>query len=65
MKNNLLFILISGLENNLGEIIIPATLLSGDFRFYLNDQEFFPKVQSDEKISFITHEFFWFRKQCN
>ena len=47
----------SGLENNLGEIIIPATLLSGDFRFYLNDQEFFPKIQSDEKISFITMNF--------
>ena len=47
----------NGLENNLGEIIIPATLLSGDFRFYLNDQEFFPKVQSDEKISFITMNF--------
>jgi len=47
----------SGLENNLGEIIIPTTLLSGDFRFYLNDQEFFPKVQSDEKINFITMNF--------
>ena len=47
----------SGLENNLGEIIIPATLLSGDFRFYLNDQEFFPKIQSDEKISFTTMNF--------
>ena len=47
----------SGLKNNLGEIIIPTTLLSGDFRFYLNDQEFFPKVQSDEKISFITMNF--------
>ena len=47
----------NGLENNLGEIIIPATLLSGDFRFYLNDQEFFPKIQSDEKISFTTMNF--------
>ena len=47
----------SGLENNLGEIIIPTTLLSGDFRFYLNDQEFFPKVQSDERINFITMNF--------
>ena len=47
----------NGLENNVGEIIIPTTLLSGDFRFYLNDQEFFPKVQSDEKISFITMNF--------
>ena len=45
------------LENNLGEIIIPSTLLSGDFKFYLNDQEFFPKIQSDEKINFITMTF--------
>ena len=58
-KNNkqLTLYLDNGLENNLGEIIIPATLLSGDFRFYLNDQEFFPKVQSDEKINFITMTF--------
>jgi hypothetical protein len=48
----------SGLENNLGEIIIPQNLLSGDFDFYLNDQEFFPKIQSNEKIHFITLEFF-------
>ena len=47
----------NGLENNIGEIIIPTTLLSGDFRFYLNDQEFFPKVQSDERINFITLNF--------
>ena len=47
----------NGLENNIGEIIIPTTLLSGDFRFYLNDQQFFPKVQSDKKISFITLNF--------
>ena len=47
----------NGLENNVGEIVIPTTLLSGDFRFYLNDQEFFPKVQSNEKISFITLNF--------
>ena len=56
-NKQLILYLDSGLENNLGEIIIPATLLSGDFRFYLNDQEFFPKVQSDEKISFITMNF--------
>ena len=47
----------NGLENNIGEIIIPTTLLSGEFRFYLNDQEFFPKVQSDERINFITMNF--------
>ena len=45
------------LETNLGEIIIPQNLLSGDFTFYLNDQEFFPKIQSNEKIHFITLNF--------
>ena len=47
----------SVLETNLGEIIIPQNLLSGDFTFYLNDQEFFPKIQSNEKIHFITLNF--------
>ena len=56
-NKQLILYLDSGLENNLGEIIIPATLLSGDFRFYLNDQEFFPKVQSDERVNFITMNF--------
>ena len=58
-KNNkqLTLYLDNGLENNLGEIIIPTTLLSGDLTFYLNDQEFFPKVQSDERVNFITMTF--------
>ena len=47
----------SGLENNLGELVIPSTLLNGDFTFYLNEQEFFPKIQSSEIIHFITFEF--------
>ena len=47
----------SGLENNLGELVIPATLLNGDLTFYLNEQEFFPKIQSSERIHFITMEF--------
>ena len=47
----------SGLENNLGEVIIPQTLLGGNFTFYLNDQEFFPKIRSNEKISFVTLNF--------
>ena len=47
----------SGLENNLGELIIPQNLLGGNFTFYLNDQEFFPKLHSDEKISFVTLNF--------
>ena len=47
----------SGLDDNLGEIIIPKDLLSGDFTFYLNDGEFFPKIQSNQLINFITFEF--------
>ena len=47
----------SGLENNLGELVIPSSLLNGEFTFFLNDQEFFPKIQSSERIHFITLEF--------
>ncbi len=47
----------SGLENNLGEIIIPRLLLDGNFTFYLNDIQYNPKIKSNEKISFITLNF--------
>ncbi|MDA7495501.1 hypothetical protein N8459_03225 [Nitrosopumilus sp.] len=47
----------SALEDNLAEIIIPKDLLSGNFMFYLNDQEFLPRVESNQKISFITMNF--------
>lgn len=47
----------SGLENNLGEIIIPKILLSGNFTFYLNDMQINPIIKSNDKISFITLNF--------
>jgi len=47
----------SGLENNLGEITIPKSLLSGNFTFYLNDIQYNPKIKSNDKISFITLNF--------
>ena len=47
----------SGLENNLGEIIIPQRLLSGNFTFYLNDVQHNPIIKSNDKISFITLNF--------
>ena len=47
----------SGLENNLGEVVIPSSLLNSDLKFYLNDEEFFPKIQSSEKVHFITLKF--------
>ena len=48
----------SSLENNLGEIVLPKNLLSGNLTFYLNNDEFFPDVKSNKVISFITLEFF-------
>ena len=47
----------SGLEDSLGELVIPTTLLNGDLTFYLNDEEFFPNIQSSEKVHFVTLKF--------
>ena len=58
-KNNkqLTIFLNSGLENSLGELVIPSTLLNGELKFYLDDEEFFPKIQSSERIHFVTLKF--------
>ena len=56
-EKRLTLYIVGGLENNLGEIIIPQSLLSGDFTFYLNDVEFSPKFNSNEKITFVTLSF--------
>jgi hypothetical protein len=47
----------SGLENNLGDLIIPQSLLGGNMTFYLNDHEYFPKMDATEQISFVTLNF--------
>jgi len=47
----------SGLENNLGEVVLPQNLLGGNLTFYLNDQEYVPQVRTNEKISFVTLNF--------
>jgi len=47
----------SGIKHNLGEIQIPTNLINGNFTFFLNEQEFYPKVKTSERISFITVEF--------
>ena len=56
-KKRLTLFINSGLENNLGEVTIPHTLLSGNFTFYLNGETYNPILRSNEKISFITLEF--------
>ena len=47
----------SEITNNLAEIQIPTNLINGNFTFFLNDNEIFPKVLTNEKISLITLEF--------
>ena len=47
----------SSLENNLGEVYLPQTLLSGNFTFYINGQEYFPTIKLNDDISFITLNF--------
>jgi len=44
----------SGLKNNLGEIILPQNLLGGNLTFYLNDEKYYPKINTNEQISFVT-----------
>ncbi len=56
-QKQLTFHIVSSLENNIGELIIPRNLLSGNFTFYLNDQEYHPKIKSSERIAFITLNF--------
>lgn len=56
-EKRLTFYFNSGIINNLAEIQIPTNLINGNFTFFLNDQEIFPIVQANEKVSFITLEF--------
>lgn len=56
-KKMLTFSINSNVERNLGEIEIPINLINGNFTFFLNDQEIFPVVKDNQKISFITVEF--------
>ena len=57
-KNKKLTLFISSsLENNLAEIQIPINLINGNFTFFLNEQEIFPKVLMNKRISFGTFEF--------
>ena len=56
-KKQLTLYIVSSIENNLGEIIIPSNFLSGNFTFYLNDVEYHPKLNTNDRIAFITLNF--------
>ncbi len=49
--------IMSSLEDSLGEITIPKKLLDGDLTFLLDGDQITPKVQKNDKISFITLQF--------
>ena len=46
----------STVENNILEIVIPKSLISGDFRYYLDDKEIFPKYSQGKNSLFLTIE---------
>jgi len=56
-EKRLTFHINNALKQNLAEIQIPKNLTNGNFTFFLDDQEIFPKVQTNKKISFIAVEF--------
>jgi hypothetical protein len=56
-QKRLTLYIVSGLENNLGEVLMPREFLSGNFTFYLNDQQYSPNVRFNDRISFITLNF--------
>ena len=56
-QKRLTLYIVSSLEDNLGEVIIPLEFLSGNFTFYLNDQQYSPNVRFNDRISFITLNF--------
>ena len=56
-EKRLTFFISSSLENNLGELIIPQRLLSGNFTFALDDEIIHPDNRQSENISFITLNF--------
>ncbi len=57
-KKSLTLDITSSIENNILEIVIPSSLISGDFRYYLDDVELFPKSKQGKSSLFVTIEFF-------
>ncbi len=55
--DTLIFAINSSLENNFAELQIPNEIVKGELQFFLDDTIITPKVQKNEKISFVTLEF--------
>ncbi len=49
--------IVSGLQENIGEVTIPRTLLDGDIAMMLDGAAFSPHVRSNDRVWFVTTEF--------
>ena len=47
----------SSIENNTMEIVIPTSLIGGDFKFYLDNIELFPKAKQGKNSLFVAIDF--------
>ena len=56
-ERSITFDITSSIENNILEMVIPKSLISGDFRFYLDDAELFPKLNQGKHALLITTQF--------
>ena len=56
-EKSIILDVITSIESNILEIVIPTSLIGGDFRFYLDDTELFPKLSQGNNSVFIKIEF--------
>ena len=56
-EKSLTLFLNSSIDTNLIEIVIPMSLIGGDFKFYLDNTEIFPKFNQGKNSIFVTIEF--------
>jgi hypothetical protein len=56
-EKSLLILLNSSIDTNLLEIVIPTSLIGGDFKFYLDNTKIFPKFSQGKNSIFVTIEF--------
>ena len=56
-QKSISFDAISSVENNILELVVPKSLISGDFKFYLDDTEISPKLKQGKNSVLITIEF--------
>jgi len=56
-KKSITLFVLSSLETNSLEISFPNTLIGGDYTILLDDDEFIPKLQRGNDMTFITMDF--------